>query len=127
MGDLDAKVGNNNSEREFIMGNKTELFGDFCGPNDLALRGILFPCQPTRNKTESRSSTPLHSDADLGEAQYIDRKSSTTQRHEGTLSNITKQLREAREIPTGHYELQMVIFCPNQKTKLTCGENTLRL
>jgi hypothetical protein len=51
MGDMNAKVGSNNSGRERIMGKhgvgeineNGELFLDFCGMNDLVIGGTVFP------------------------------------------------------------------------------------
>lgn len=51
IGDMNAKIGNNNKGREAIMGKhglgemneNGELFADFCGMNDLIIGGTVFP------------------------------------------------------------------------------------
>nr|KAG5690574.1 hypothetical protein BaRGS_009236 [Batillaria attramentaria] len=53
MGDLNAKVGTDNTDRELIMGKhgtgtqneNGELFTEFCTTNDLVIRGTIFPPQ----------------------------------------------------------------------------------
>lgn len=51
MGDMNAKVGEDNTEREIIMGKHSvggqnengELFTDFCTFNDLVIEGTVLP------------------------------------------------------------------------------------
>ena len=59
MGDLIAKVGSDNTDKELIMGRhgvreqneNGELFSEFCMFNDLAIGGTLFPHKPIHKKT----------------------------------------------------------------------------
>ncbi|XP_053373668.1 craniofacial development protein 2-like [Mercenaria mercenaria] len=65
MGDMNAKVGNNNVGNEFIMGKEGlgemndngELFTDFCGQNDLVIGGSIFP---HKNIHKSTWTSPDH-------------------------------------------------------------------
>ena len=55
MGDLNAKVGTDNTDRDLIMGRhgtgeqneNGELFTEFCTFNDLVIGGTLFPYKTT--------------------------------------------------------------------------------
>nr|KAG5701138.1 hypothetical protein BaRGS_002614 [Batillaria attramentaria] len=55
MGDLNAKVGTDNTDRELIMGKhgtgtqneNGELFTEFCTTNDLVIGGTIFPTRPS--------------------------------------------------------------------------------
>ena len=59
MGDLNANVGSDNTDKELIMGRhgvgeqneNGELFSEFCKFNDLVIGATLFPHKPSHKKT----------------------------------------------------------------------------
>jgi len=59
IGDMNAKLGSDNTGREFVMGKEGvgeinengELFADFCGQNDLVIGGTIFPHKKVHKTT----------------------------------------------------------------------------
>ena len=80
---MNAKVGEDNTEKELIMGKRGvdeqnengELFTDFCSFNDLVIGGIVFPhkkfhkttCVDLPRWTNSRPDRPLHHRQEVAE------------------------------------------------------------
>ena len=72
IGNLNAKVGSNNTDKELIMdrhgvgeqNENGELFSEFCMFNDLVIGGTLFPHKPIHKKTWKSSDDKTENQID---------------------------------------------------------------